>query len=85
MKKQETPIVIRDNDQLKNILVQVDLKNGKTMVLSNFSAWENLALIMEALAITAQKCIDEGIPKKQVDEAINDYLSKTLNSYRVIS
>lgn len=83
--KKATPIVISDNDNLKNLLIQIDLKGQKTTVLSNFSAWENLALIMEALAITAQKCIDEGIPKKQVDEAINDYLSKTLNSYRVIS
>ena len=51
------------------------------MVLSNFSAWENLAIIMEALAVTAQKCIDEGVSKRKVDEAIKKYLAKSLDTY----
>jgi len=76
-----TPIIISDNDKLRNILIQVDLKNQKTMVLSNFSAWENLAIIMEALAVTAQKCIDEGVSKRKVDEAIKKYLAKSLDTY----
>ena len=76
-----TPIIISDNDKLRNILIQVDLKNQKTMVLSNFSACENLAIIMEALAVTAQKCIDEGVSKRKVDEAIKKYLAKSLDTY----
>ena len=76
-----TPIIISDNDKLRNILIQVDLKGQKTTVLSNFSAWENLAIIMEALAVTAQKCIDEGVSKRKVDEAIKKYLAKSLDTY----
>ena len=83
MKKQETPVIIKDNNELKNLLIQVNLKHGQTTVLSNFSAWENLAFIMEALAVTAQKCIDEGIPKKQVDEEIERYLKEALETYTV--
>lgn len=81
--KKPTPVIISDNDKIKNILVQVDLKGQKTTVLSNFSAWDNLALLMEALAVTAQRCIDEGIPKKQVDKAINSYLADALGNYLV--
>ena len=85
MKKDETPIPIRDSKDIKNIIIQINLKNNTTSILSAFSAWENLALIMEALGTTAQKCIQEGIDKKQVYRAINDYLGKALNSYTIIS
>ena len=81
--KKATPVVISDSDNLKNLLIQVDLKGQKTTVLSNFSAWENLALIMEALAVTAQKCTEEGIPKEQVDEEIERYLKESLETYTV--
>lgn len=81
--KKPTPVIISDNDKIKNILVQVDLNGQKTTVLSSFSAWDNLALLMEALAVTAQRCIDEGIPKKQVDKAISSYLADALGSYLV--
>lgn len=76
-----TPIIISDSDKLRNIIIQVDLENQKTMVLSNFSSWENLAIIMEALAVIAQKCIDEGISKRKIDKAIKKYLAESLNTY----
>ena len=76
-----TPIIIKDNDKIRNILIQLDFEGQKTAVLSNFSAWENLAIIMEALAVTAQKCIDEGISKRKVDEAIKKYLAESLDTY----
>jgi len=76
-----TPIIIKDNDKIRNILIQLDFAGQKTAVLSNFSAWENLAIIMEALAVTAQKCIDEGISKRKVDEAIKKYLAESLDTY----
>ena len=76
-----TPIIIKDNDKIRNILIQLDFEGQKTAVLSNFSAWENLAIIMEALAVTAQKCIDEDISKRKVDEAIKKYLAESLDTY----
>lgn len=78
-------IVIRDNKNIKNIFIQLNLKNKTTLVFSNFSSWENLALIMEALAVTAQKCIREGISKKKVYGAIREYLMKVLGNYEIIN
>lgn len=74
-------IPIRDSEKLSNVLIQVDLEKSTTTVLSSFSAWENLALILEALALTAQKCKDDGIPEGKVDEAIREYFAKAFNSY----
>ena len=77
----QIPIAISDSEKLSNLLIQVNLETSTTIVLSNFSAWENLALIMEALVLTAQKCKDDGIPEGKVDEAIREYLSNALISY----
>lgn len=82
--KKEIPIMIKDNKNIKNIFIQINLKNKTTLVFSNFSAWENLALIMEALAVTTQKCIQEGISKKKVYGAIKTYLMKVLGNYEII-
>jgi len=81
MKK--TPLVIEDTNEINNIFIQVDLKKSTTSVFSNFSTWENLAIIMEALAVTAKKCIQEGIGKKQVYGSIRTYLMKILDSYTI--
>lgn len=82
--KKETSITIKDNKNIKNIFIQINLKNNTTLVFSNFSSWENLAYIMEALAVTAQKCIGEGISKKQVYGAIKTYLIQVLGNYEII-
>lgn len=82
--KKNIPIVIKDTKDIKNIFIQVNLKNSSTSVFSQFSAWENLALIMEALGVTAEKCLCEGIGKKKVYEEIKSYLVKVLSSYKII-
>lgn len=79
--KDETSLVIRDNESTKNIFIQVDLKNQSTSVFSNFTPWENLSFIMEALAVTAEKCVKDGIERKKVYEAIKSYLVKVLGDY----
>lgn len=84
MKKKTTSIVIKDNKYTKNIFIQVDLKKNSTVVHSGFSPWENIALIIEGLAVTAQQCIAEGISRKEVYRAINEYMIKTLPSYKVV-
>lgn len=73
-------VLIRDNESIKNILVQVNLENSSVIVISNFSAWENLALIMEALGITAEQCVKEGIDREQVNIEIREYLAKVLTA-----
>ena len=55
--KKDTPIVLKDSENVRNIVVRVDLEENKTTVFSGFSPWENLALLLEALGTTAQKCI----------------------------
>ena len=80
----EEAIVIKDSENIQNIFIQINLKNKTTSVFSNFSAWENLALIMEALAITVQKCIREGMSRKKVYSAIKNYLIKVLGNYVII-
>lgn len=73
-------VLIKDNESIKNILVQVNLKKNSVSVVSNFSAWENLALIMEALGITAEQCVKEGIDKEQVNREIQRYLAEVLTA-----
>lgn len=81
--KKGKPITIKDDENVKNIFIQLDLKKNTTLVLSNFSAWENLSFIMEALAVTIQKCIHEGIDRKKVYKAVKEYLAKILGNYEI--
>ncbi len=76
-------VVIKDNDEVKNIFVQLDIKNSTTKVLSNFSAWDNLAFLMEALGVTTAQCISEGIPQSKVYEAVKKYMMQILGDYKI--
>ena len=80
----DNKIIIKDTDNQKNIFIQLDLKQGKTTVFSNFSAWENLAYLMEALGVTASICEDEGITKKEIYQAVNNYLTSVFSDYKLI-
>lgn len=82
--KKPIPVVLKDSKNIRNIVIQIDLKNKTTSVLSGFSTWDNLALIMEALGATAEKCIQEGIDKKQVYQEIKDYIMKVLSGYEKV-
>ena len=62
--KKDIPIIVKDSKGVRNIVVTVDLKQNTTTVFSGFSPWKNLALLLEALGATAQKCIRDGISKK---------------------
>lgn len=81
--RNEIPLIIRDDKFTKHVFIQINEKNQSTSVFSNFSPWENLSLIMEALAVTSEKCVREGIEKKKVYEAIKTYLVKVLGNYVV--
>lgn len=83
MRKKIYPIIIKDDEHMRNIMVQVNLKKNTTTVFSGFSAWENLALLLEALAVTAEQCIHEGIDKKKVYDAIKEYIMQVLPSYKI--
>ncbi len=80
----EEKIIIKDSEDIKNIFIQINIKKKTTMVFSAFSAWENLAYIMEALSVTAQKCIDEGKSEKEVYSAIKNYLASVLGTYNIL-
>lgn len=77
-------IRIEDSKDVRNVLIQVDMKRGKTTVFSGFSPWENLALILEGLGVTAQMCIEEGIKREKVYQAIKDYIVKVLDEYKIL-
>ncbi len=79
--KKNIPIILKDGKNVRNIVVKVDLKENKTTVFSGFSPWENLALLLEALGATVQKCIKDGISKKKVYDAIKEYMVKVLSNY----
>ena len=79
--KKDMPVILKDSENVRNIVVKVDLKENKTTVFSGFSPWENLALLLEALGATVQKCIKDGISKKQVYGAIKEYMVKVLSTY----
>lgn len=81
--KNETPVVIRDNKNQKHILIQVNLNSGNTQVLSNFSAQDNLAIIMGALGATAQKCLTEGYSRANIIKTIHRYMEKVLDGYGI--
>lgn len=79
--KKKSPIVLKDSKDIRNIVVQVNLKKGFASVFSGFSAWENIAFILEGLGATVQECIRQGIPRKDVYNAIRRYILKALPSY----
>jgi len=76
-------MTLTDNGDVKNVIIQVNLKNGTTMVVSGFNAWDNLAYIMEALAVTAEQCVTEGVEKQEVYKEITEYLKDVLPSYEI--
>lgn len=74
-------IIVKDDDNLRNIFIQVNMKKNTATVLSSFSAWENLVYILEGLGATAQECIREGKSKGEVKEAIDSYLKEVIKTY----
>jgi len=83
MKKQKT-ILVKDNKNIRNILIQIDVKKQTTSILSSSSAWENLSFLAQALGATAEKCTTEGIDRKEIYQIINDYLSRILTNSPLI-
>ena len=59
-------LIIQDSADIKNVLLQLDFKSGRVMVYSNFSAWDNLAYLLEGVGIMAQECVREGKSKEAV-------------------
>lgn len=78
------PIVIADGPNMQNLIIQINLEKGTTAIMSSKSAWENLAFIMEALKVTAEQCIAEGIDKKQVYDSINRYMAQLFASETLV-
>ena len=79
--RKKTPITLEDSEDIKNIIIQVNSKNNSTSVFSGFSAWENIAYILEGLGTTVQECIRQGIARKNVYDAVKKYILKVLPSY----
>ena len=83
MMKKKPVIILEDSKKVKNIVIQVNLENNSTTVFNSFSAWENLALILEGLGVTVQKCIKEGINKNKVYSQVKKYIIEVLSGYEI--
>ena len=77
------PIILKNSEDIKNIIIQVNSKNNSTSVFSGFSAWENIAYILEGLGATVQECIRQGISRREAYGAVKKYILKVLPSYDV--
>ena len=67
---------------MKDILVQVDIENNRTTVVSDNSAWTNIALLLEAVSMLMQQCIDQGMSKKEVYDGTMQYFMKAIGEYK---
>ena len=81
MMKKKPTVILEDSEKIRNIVIQINIEDNSTTVISSFSAWENLALILEGLGTTVQKCIKEGISKKEVYGQVKKYIIEVLSSY----
>ena len=79
--KKKVPIILEDSEDVKNIVIQVNSKNNSTSVFSGFSAWENIAFILEGLGATVQECVRQGISRGDVYGAVKKYILKVLPNY----
>lgn len=80
---QDNELRIEDTKQVRHVLVRVELKTRKTVVMSNFSAWENMSLLLEAVGATGQQCIAEGMSRLRVVKAARHYLEKIIRAYLI--
>lgn len=69
---------------MKTLHLQVDVENNQTTIMSDYSAWENIALLLEGVAMSMQKCIEEGMPKEDVYKGTTDYFMKAVGEYKII-
>lgn len=81
MMKKKPTVILEDSEKIRNIVIQVNLETNSTTVFSSFSTWKNLALILEGLGATVQKCIKEGISKSKVYDQVKKYIIEVLSSY----
>lgn len=79
----DQPLVIKDTKDIHNIFVQLNLKRGTTMIYSNFSAWENLSYLLEAVGVTIEQCVSEGIDRKEVHKELSKYMIQIIDAYKI--
>lgn len=79
----QIPVVIEDSEDIKNVLVQIDLKNSQVAVISNYSAWDNMAYLLEGVSVVVEKCVLEGMERKVVLRELKEYLIKALEAVNI--
>ena len=60
----------------KRILISIDVENNKTEVGGTGNAWDDMACILEGLAVICQACVNEGISKDSVYGEVQKYFNK---------
>jgi len=77
------PIEIKDTENIKHIIVRVEVKNNRTHIISAFGAWENIALLLEAVGVSIAKCLKEGMSKDKIYKGVTNYIMKILDAYKI--
>ncbi len=81
---EQTPVIIQDSEDIKNVLVQINLKTSQVTVISNYSAWDNMAYLLEGVSVTVEKCVQEGMERKAVLKELKENLIKALGAVNFI-
>lgn len=75
---EQVPVIIQDSKDIKNVLIQINLKTSQVTVISNYSAWDDMAYLLESISVTVEKCVKEGMERKTVLKELKRYLVKSL-------
>lgn len=83
IKSRLNEVIIQDTEEIKNVLVQINLKTSQIAVISNYSAWDNMAYLLEGVSVTVEKCVKEGMERKVVLKELREYLIKALEAVKI--
>lgn len=53
-------VVLQDNENIKYVIVEVDLKSNKTRIMSSLSLWGNIRVFASSIGVSYRKMIADG-------------------------
>ena len=83
IKSRLNEVIVQDTEEIKNVLVQINIKTSQIAVISNYSAWDNMAHLLEGVSVTVEKCVKEGMERKVVLKELREYLIKALEAVKI--
>lgn len=80
-KDKELEIIIGEDEDIISVVVQVDEEDLSTTVYSDYSAEENIDILLEAVGANAQELIEQGRDRQDVIEELRDTLEQIIDGY----